>query len=66
MLRLLGILCEGLDRDVIAAKISDQIERTLRHAARELTDQLRGTSLEVWLPPEERGKRIPHIDELPD
>jgi hypothetical protein len=44
--KLLGMLCEGLDRDAIAAKIADQLERTVRHAVSDLSDQLRGTSLE--------------------
>jgi len=53
--KLLGLLCEGLDRDVIAEKIADQLRRTINYAVIEMADQLRGTSLERLLPPEERG-----------
>jgi hypothetical protein len=41
---LLGILCEGLKREQIAAKAKDQIRRTLQHAAESLASQLKGTS----------------------
>ena len=64
--KLLGMLCEGLDRDVIAEKIADQLRRTIKHAVTELADQLRGTSLERLLPPEERGKRVVKPEEIPD
>jgi hypothetical protein len=49
MPRLLGVLCEGLAREHIEAKACDQIRRTLQQAATDLTSQLKGTSLEVWL-----------------
>ena len=48
--KLLGMLCEGLDRDVIEAKTADQLKRTIRYAVMELEEQLRGTSLERLLP----------------
>jgi hypothetical protein len=48
--KLLGMLCEGLDRDVIEAKIADQLNRTIQYAVAELADQIRGTSLERLLP----------------
>ena len=64
--KLLGMLCEGLDRDVIAEKIADQLRRTIKHAVTELADQLRDTSLERLLPPEERGKRVVRPEEIPD
>jgi hypothetical protein len=62
MPRLLGVLCEGLGREQIEAKAADQIERTLRHAASDLADTIRGTSLEVWLAPEGRGRRFVRPD----
>ena len=52
--KLLGLLCEGLDRDVIEEKIADQLRRTVNHAVSEMADQLRGTSLERLLLPEQR------------
>ena len=64
--KLLGMLCEGLDRDVIAEKIADQLRRTIKHAVTELADQIRGTSIERLLPPEERGKRVVKPEEIPD
>ena len=48
--KLIGVLCEGLTRDVIASKVEDQLRRTIEHAVSELADQLRGTSLERLLP----------------
>ena len=62
MPRLLGVLCEGLGREQIEAKAADQIEGTLRHAASDLASTIRGTSLETWLPPEMRGRRIVRPD----
>jgi hypothetical protein len=53
---LLGLLCEGLEHDVIAAKIHDQLERTIAYAVTSLAEQIRGTSLERLLPPHERGR----------
>jgi hypothetical protein len=54
--KLLGLLCEGLDRDAIAEKIADQLRRTIALAVSELADAIRGTSLEILLPPHERGR----------
>ena len=62
MPRLLAILCEGLEREQIEPKIVDQIRGTLAGAAAELADQLKGTSLETWLPPEMRGRQIVRPD----
>jgi hypothetical protein len=62
MPRLLAILCEGLEREQIEPKIADQIRGTLAGAAAELADQLKGTSLETWLPPEMCGRRIVRPD----
>jgi hypothetical protein len=62
MPRRLAILCEGLEREQIEPKIVDQIRGTLAGAAAELADQLKGTSLETWLPPEMRGRRIVRPD----
>jgi hypothetical protein len=55
--KLLGMLCEGLERDAIAEKVVDQLRRTIGHAVMELADAIRGTSLEILLPPHERGRR---------
>jgi len=63
MPRLLGLLCENLERDAIEEKVADQIERTLTLAAMDLADQIRGTSLENLLPPEERDRRMPRFEE---
>jgi len=49
---ILSVLCEGLDRDAIAPKIADHIRGTLRHAAKSLASQLKGTSLEAWFQPD--------------
>jgi len=48
--KLLGLLCEHLDRDAIEQKIADQLRRTVGYAVASLADQLRGTSLERLLP----------------
>jgi hypothetical protein len=44
--KLLGMICEGLERDVIEAKIADQLQRTIVHAAMGIAGMLRGTSLD--------------------
>jgi hypothetical protein len=56
--KMLGLLCEGLDRNVIQAKVKDQLYRTCEHAVSELAHVIRGTSLERLLPPHERGKHV--------
>ena len=52
---LLGMVCENLERDVIEAKIADQLQQTIVHAAMGIAGLLRGTSLEFLLPPHERS-----------
>jgi hypothetical protein len=64
--KLLGLLCEGLERDAIAEKIADQLRRTVGHAVVELADAIRETSLEILLPPHERGRRTVRPDEMAD
>jgi hypothetical protein len=49
------MLCEGLAREQIEPKIADQLDRTIQVAVRDLAGIMRGTSLEVLLPPDERS-----------
>ena len=55
---LLGMICEGLDRDAIQFKVQDHLERTIRGAAQSLASIMRGTSLEILLP--EHARTQPH------
>jgi hypothetical protein len=55
---LVGMICEGLDRDTIQAKAEDQIRRTINGASQSLASIMRGTSLELLLPEHARTK--PH------
>jgi hypothetical protein len=56
--QLLGLLCEGLEADIIAAKIHDQPQRTIRQSVIELASIMRGTSLELLLPEHERSRKF--------
>jgi hypothetical protein len=63
--RLLALLCDGLGRAEIEVKAADQIERTVAYAAMSLADQIRGTSLETFLPAHGNFDRTHRTDRRP-